>query len=93
MERQPPVPIRGLLRENVFQYEPGQWITVRVVLHLDGSALYDLEVGSEGGPTLTFEGIPCQDAAFKECGVIVVMSPGTKESAFYLDNLVVKPLK
>jgi len=79
-------------RGAALSYAPGAWLSVRVVLHLDGSARYDLEVGPKGGAMHRFRDLPCQSPQFKQCGVIVIMSPGTKESAFHIDNLVVRAL-
>ena len=80
-------------RGEVMSYAPGTWLSVRVVLHLDGSARYDLEVGPKGGTMHKFTDLPCQSPQFRQCGVIVIMSPGKKESAFYIDNLVVRALE
>ncbi len=78
---------------EVFRYEPGRWVTVKVILRLDGSARYDLEIGTKGGKAVAFKNLVGPDDAFKECGVIVVMSPGTEESVFHLDNLVVEAVE
>ena len=51
------------------------------------------ERASSGKQSLKFTDLPCQSPQFKQCGVIVIMSPGTKESAFYIDNLVVRVLE
>lgn len=80
-------------RDEAVSYTPNTWLSVRVVLHLDGSARYDLDVGVKGGAMHSFTDLPCQSPQFKQCGVIVIMSPGTKESAFYIDDLVLRALE
>jgi len=73
----------------VASYRPREWISVKVVLRLDGSARYDLEIGPKGRRMQRFAGLACQSPNFRQCGVIVIMSPGRAESAFYIDNLIV----
>lgn len=79
-------------KRNAMAYSPGTWLTVRVVLHLDGSARYDLELGLRDGEMREFTDLPCQSPEFKQCGVIVIMSPGRAGSAFFVDNLLIKEL-
>lgn len=77
-------------KPRAMSYAPGVWLTVRVVLHLDGSARYDLELGPKDGAMRQFTDLPCQSPKFEQCGVIVIMSPSQTDSAFYVDNLLVK---
>ena len=77
-------------KPRAMAYTPGVWLTIRVTLHLDGSARYDLELGPKDGKMRRFTNLPCQSPKFMQCGVIVIMSPSQADSAFYVDNLVVK---